>query len=99
MAKAVPAQSFAYLSGVLEGQDILNSLLRNRALQPGLILALDEGALALDRKLDAMRCYRSELRPYPHPRSLHSLRERAGMWGSVANMTAAEPLMLLRARE
>jgi N-acetylglucosamine malate deacetylase 1 len=53
----------------------------------------------LDRKLDAMRCYRSELRPYPHPRSLRSLRERAGYWGSVANMTAAEPLILLRARE
>ncbi len=53
----------------------------------------------LDRKLDAMRCYQSELRPYPHPRSLRSLRERAGFWGSVANMTAAEPLMLLRARE
>jgi methionyl-tRNA formyltransferase/LmbE family N-acetylglucosaminyl deacetylase len=52
----------------------------------------------LDRKLDAMRCYQSELRPYPHPRSLRSLRERAGLWGSVANMTAAEPLMLLRAR-
>lgn len=53
----------------------------------------------LDRKLDAMRCYQSELRRYPHPRSLRSLRERAGLWGSVANMTAAEPLMLLRARE
>jgi methionyl-tRNA formyltransferase/LmbE family N-acetylglucosaminyl deacetylase len=53
----------------------------------------------LDRKLDAMRCYQSELRPYPHPRSLRSLRERAGLWGSTANMAAAEPLMLLRARE
>lgn len=53
----------------------------------------------LDRKLDAMRCYQSELRPYPHPRSLRALREGAGHWGSVANLTAAEPLMLLRARE
>ena len=53
----------------------------------------------LDRKLDAMRCYQSELRPYPHPRSLRSLRERAGLWGSVANLSAAEPLMLLRALE
>jgi N-acetylglucosamine malate deacetylase 1 len=53
----------------------------------------------LERKLDAMRCYRSELRPYPHPRSIRSLREHAGFWGSVANMSAAEPLMLLRARE
>jgi methionyl-tRNA formyltransferase/LmbE family N-acetylglucosaminyl deacetylase len=55
--------------------------------------------LELDRKIDAMRCYQSELRPYPHPRSLRSLRERAGLWGSVANMPAAEPLLLLRARE
>jgi LmbE family N-acetylglucosaminyl deacetylase len=53
----------------------------------------------LDRKLDAMRCYQSELRPYPHPRSLRALRERAAYWGSVANLSAAEPLMLLRARE
>ena len=53
----------------------------------------------LDRKLDAMRCYRSELRPYPHPRSLRALRELAGAWGSVANFHAAEPLILLRARE
>lgn len=52
----------------------------------------------LDRKLDAMRCYGSELRPYPHPRSLRALRERAGTWGSLANLPAAEALMLLRAR-
>jgi N-acetylglucosamine malate deacetylase 1 len=53
----------------------------------------------LDRKIDAMRCYRSELRFYPHPRSLRALRERAGRWGGVANMAAAEPLMLLRSRQ
>jgi methionyl-tRNA formyltransferase/LmbE family N-acetylglucosaminyl deacetylase len=69
---------------------------RNRPFQPNVLTNI---ANELDRKLDAMRCYRSELRPYPHPRSLRSLRERAGYWGSVANMPAAEPLMLLRARE
>ncbi|HEY0350748.1 MAG TPA: formyltransferase family protein, partial [Gemmatimonadales bacterium] len=37
--------SFAYLGGVLEGQDILQALLRNRAWQPGLILALTDEAL------------------------------------------------------
>jgi LmbE family N-acetylglucosaminyl deacetylase len=61
--------------------------------------AFSDISTELERKLDAMRCYRSELRPYPHPRSLRSLRERAAYWGSVANMSAAEPLMLLRARE
>jgi LmbE family N-acetylglucosaminyl deacetylase len=69
---------------------------RNRPFLPNVFSDISS---ELDRKLDAMRCYRSELRPYPHPRSLRSLRERAGFWGSVANMTAAEPLMLLRARE
>ncbi len=52
----------------------------------------------LDRKLDAMRCYESELRPPPHPRSLRSLQQRAAYWGSVANMRAAEALALLRTR-
>jgi methionyl-tRNA formyltransferase/LmbE family N-acetylglucosaminyl deacetylase len=69
---------------------------RDRPFAPNVFTDISQ---ELDRKLDAMRCYRSELRPYPHPRSLRSLRERAGHWGSVANMTAAEPLMLLRARE
>jgi methionyl-tRNA formyltransferase/LmbE family N-acetylglucosaminyl deacetylase len=69
---------------------------RNRPFTPN---AFSDISGELDRKLDAMRCYRSELRPYPHPRSLRSLRERAAFWGSVANMSAAEPLMLLRARE
>jgi LmbE family N-acetylglucosaminyl deacetylase len=69
---------------------------RNRAFTPNVFSDI---AQELDRKLDAMRCYRSELRPYPHPRSLRALRERAAYWGSVANMSAAEPLMLLRARE
>jgi N-acetylglucosamine malate deacetylase 1 len=69
---------------------------RNRPFIPN---AFSDISAELDRKLDAMRCYRSELRPYPHPRSLRSLREHAGYWGSVANMSAAEPLMLLRERE
>jgi methionyl-tRNA formyltransferase/LmbE family N-acetylglucosaminyl deacetylase len=69
---------------------------RNRPFVPN---AFSDISGELDRKLDAMRCYRSELRPYPHPRSLRSLRERAGFWGSVANMSAAEPFVLLRARE
>jgi methionyl-tRNA formyltransferase/LmbE family N-acetylglucosaminyl deacetylase len=69
---------------------------RNRQFTPNVFVDISS---ELERKLDAMRCYRSELRSYPHPRSLRSLRERAAYWGSVANMPAAEPLMLLRARE
>ena len=69
--------------------------LRDRGFTPNVFVDITE---ELERKLDAMRCYRSELRPYPHPRSLRALRERAAQWGSVANMAAAEALMLLRER-
>jgi len=50
----------------------------------------------LSRKLDAMRCYHSELRAYPHPRSLRALQERAAYWGSVVGLAAAEPFLVLR---
>jgi LmbE family N-acetylglucosaminyl deacetylase len=47
-------------------------------------------------KLAAMSCYTSELREYPHPRSLRALRERASYWGSVVGVAAAEPFEVLR---
>ena len=50
----------------------------------------------LSRKLEAMRCYRSELRDYPHPRSLRALEERAAYWGSIVGVPAAEPFLVLR---
>jgi LmbE family N-acetylglucosaminyl deacetylase len=50
----------------------------------------------LDVKLAAMACYDSELREYPHPRSLRALAERARFWGSRVRCLAAEPFELLR---
>ncbi len=50
----------------------------------------------LARKIEAMRCYHSELRDYPHPRSLRALQERAAYWGSVAGAPAVEPFLVLR---
>lgn len=50
----------------------------------------------LDRKIEAMQCYQSELRPYPHPRSVRALRERAAFWGSKAGCLSAEPFVVLR---
>lgn len=52
----------------------------------------------LETKLDAMTCYEVELRPYPHPRSIEALRERAAYWGSKSGFVAAEPFALLRWR-
>jgi len=50
----------------------------------------------LDIKLAAMACYTSELRPYPHPRSLEALRYRAHAWGNQQCLEAAEAFMTVR---
>lgn len=50
----------------------------------------------LDIKLAAMACYTSELRPYPHPRSIDALRHRAKAWGNQQCIDAAEAFMTVR---
>jgi N-acetylglucosamine malate deacetylase 1 len=50
----------------------------------------------LELKLQAMACYESEVRDYPHPRSLEALRNRAKAWGNQSCMDAAEVFMTVR---
>ena len=50
----------------------------------------------LEQKIAAMACYESEVRPYPHPRSLEALRHRAHAWGNQNCMNAAEVFMTVR---
>ena len=50
----------------------------------------------LEKKVAAMECYESELRPYPHPRSLEALRHRARAWGNQQCLDAAEVFMTIR---
>jgi len=50
----------------------------------------------LEQKLNAMACYESEVRPYPHPRSLDALRHRGRAWGNQCCMDAAEVFMTVR---
>ncbi|HXM55968.1 MAG TPA: PIG-L deacetylase family protein [Candidatus Dormibacteraeota bacterium] len=50
----------------------------------------------LDAKVRAMACYRSEVRDYPHPRSLEALEYRARAWGAQACLPAAEVFMTVR---
>ena len=49
----------------------------------------------LRAKLDALRCYTSELRDYPHPRSTLATKFRARSTGVLASMTAAEAFSLV----
>lgn len=50
----------------------------------------------IEKKLQAMACYASELRPAPHPRSLESLRSRAQYWGQIVGRPYAEAFVLVR---
>lgn len=61
---------------------------------PNVFVAIDKAAL--EKKLAAMACYSSEMRPAPHPRSLEALRSRAEYWGQQCGVRYAEPFMLMR---
>jgi len=50
----------------------------------------------LKAKCRAMACYTSELREYPHPRSLQGLEYRAKAFGNQVCMEAAEVFMTVR---
>ncbi|MBL7202707.1 MAG: PIG-L family deacetylase [Desulfobacteraceae bacterium] len=50
----------------------------------------------IDKKLEAMSCYGSELQEYPHPRSLKGLRMVAEERGLGVGLKAAEAFRLVR---
>lgn len=50
----------------------------------------------LDCKLNAMACYKTELREYPHPRSLKALEIIASRWGTVVGKNYVEAFELVR---
>jgi LmbE family N-acetylglucosaminyl deacetylase len=64
-----------------------------RVFMPNLFIDVTK---TVDVKLRAMACYISELRDYPHPRSLRALDERAAYWGSRVGARAAEAFQVLR---
>lgn len=53
-------------------------------------------ATTMESKLKAMECYESEVRPYPHPRSIESLRYRGKAHGNQCCLDEAEVFMTVR---
>ena len=60
---------------------------------PSVFLDIDS---VIDRKLEALACYESQLIPPPHPRSLEGVRANAASWGAYAGCAYAEPYECLR---
>jgi LmbE family N-acetylglucosaminyl deacetylase len=50
----------------------------------------------IGQKLHAVRCYESELRAYPHPRSTEALQNRARAQGNLCCLESAEVFMTVR---
>jgi LmbE family N-acetylglucosaminyl deacetylase len=50
----------------------------------------------LNQKLDAMKCYQSQLQPFPNARSLEALKSLALWRGSQMSMNAAEGFVVIR---
>lgn len=53
----------------------------------------------LDRKLDIMSVYQSELGDFPFPRSINAIRALATVRGAASGFAAAEAFQLLRERQ
>lgn len=51
----------------------------------------------LDKKLEAMKIYKSQLSGYPNPRSIEAVEALAKYRGSTVSVRAAEAFMLIRA--
>jgi len=65
----------------------------NRSFFPTVFVNIGE---FLGKKLEAMACYQSQLREFPHPRSLRAIEAQAHLRGSVVGFNAAEAFVLLR---
>jgi LmbE family N-acetylglucosaminyl deacetylase len=69
--------------------------LPDQAFLPNSYLNID---VYLEKKISAFRCYKTERRPFPHPRSEKSIRLLAQRRGVESGFRAAEAFVLLRDR-
>jgi len=53
-------------------------------------------ATVIEKKIEALAHYTSEMREYPHSRSLESIANIAKYWGNRVGLEFAEPLILVR---
>jgi len=53
----------------------------------------------IDIKLNSMEKYKTELRPYPHPRSLEAMRNSSKYFGNMVGIKYAEPFRLIYAKK
>lgn len=65
----------------------------NELFRPNVYVDIGE---TINVKIEAMKAYKSEIKPPPHPRSLENIRILAQKRGSEANLSFAEAFVLIR---
>ncbi len=71
------------------------NLLKKRPFNPNVFVDITE---TIDDKLNAMEKYTTEIRDYPHPRSIEAIRNSAKYFGNMVGTEFAEPFHLVYAR-
>lgn len=68
------------------------NLLKKEAFNPNVFIDISS---TIDHKLNSMAKYRTELRSYPHPRSLEAMRNTSKYFGNMIGIEYAEPFKLI----
>jgi N-acetylglucosamine malate deacetylase 1 len=70
-------------------------VLNTEGFKPNIFVDIED---SIELKIDSMSQYKSELRKYPHPRSLEAIRISAQYFGNMAGFRFAEPFRLVFSR-
>lgn len=65
----------------------------NNMFSPNVFVDIED---VIDTKIEAIKAYNSELREYPHPRSVENVINQARLRGASVGLKAAECFMLIR---
>ena len=57
---------------------------------------VDISGAALEAKLEAIKCFDSQLKEFPHPRSIEGIKALASYRGVTIGVAAAEAFMVIR---
>jgi LmbE family N-acetylglucosaminyl deacetylase len=63
------------------------------SFQPNVFVEISD---FLEKKIEACKCYKNEIKLYPHPRSIKSFKTRSAFWGSVIAEKNAEVFVKVR---
>ena len=50
----------------------------------------------IEQKVKAMKCYKNEIREYPHPRSIEGIKNSAERWGTISGLACAEAFEIIK---